>query len=65
MSHTLPLQIFEIENLNLFGLCFFWCVLALRPSVTSPPDLIDYNFSQWKQPFVLQALSQVISILFG
>ena len=66
MSQTSPLQIqiSEIEFLNLFDMCFFWCVLALRPSVISPPDLIDYNFSQWKQPFVQQALSQVILMLF-
>ncbi|KAJ9680144.1 hypothetical protein PVL29_019433 [Vitis rotundifolia] len=47
----------------------FWSTLplvqallpALRPSVISPPDLIDYNFSQWKQPFVQQALSQIVA----
>ncbi|KAK9273545.1 hypothetical protein L1049_018355 [Liquidambar formosana] len=34
---------------------------ALRPSVSSPPDHVDDNFFQWKQPFVQQALSQIVA----
>ncbi|OMO93100.1 Tubulin binding cofactor A [Corchorus capsularis] len=46
----------------------FWSALplvqallpALRPYVTSSADHVDETFSQWKQPFVQQALSQIV-----
>ncbi|XWS58642.1 hypothetical protein CRYUN_Cryun08bG0052000 [Craigia yunnanensis] len=46
----------------------FWSALplvqallpALRPFIGSPGDHIDDTFSQWKQPFVQQALSQIV-----
>ncbi|XP_039063491.1 uncharacterized protein LOC120208242 isoform X2 [Hibiscus syriacus] len=46
----------------------FWSVLplvqallpALRPVVSSHSDHVDDTFSQWKQPFVQQALSQIV-----
>ncbi|KAF3447573.1 hypothetical protein FNV43_RR12760 [Rhamnella rubrinervis] len=46
----------------------FWSALplvqallpALRPSVVSP-DIVDDSFSQWKQPVVQQALSQIVA----
>ncbi|PIA33619.1 hypothetical protein AQUCO_04100205v1 [Aquilegia coerulea] len=46
----------------------FWSVLplvqallpALRPPVSSP-DHVDDSFSQWKQPYVQQALSQIVA----
>ncbi|KAJ0080342.1 hypothetical protein Patl1_23660 [Pistacia atlantica] len=46
----------------------FWSALpliqallpALRPSMSSCSDQVDDSFSQWKQPFVQQALSQVV-----
>ncbi|KAF6169424.1 hypothetical protein GIB67_021427 [Kingdonia uniflora] len=34
---------------------------ALRPPINSLPDHVDDNFSQWKHPFVQQALSQIIA----
>ncbi|KAL5560831.1 hypothetical protein UlMin_037042 [Ulmus minor] len=45
----------------------FWSALplvqallpALRPAMSSP-GTVDDNFSQWKQPFVQQALSQIV-----
>ncbi|KAK9120349.1 hypothetical protein Syun_017966 [Stephania yunnanensis] len=37
--------------------------LALRPPVSGPSDHVDDSFSQWKQPFVQQALSQIIATL--
>lgn len=45
----------------------FWSALplvqtllpALRPLVSSP-NIVDDNFSQWKQPIVQQALSQIV-----
>ncbi|KAH1082988.1 hypothetical protein J1N35_022749 [Gossypium stocksii] len=33
---------------------------ALRPVVSSPSDHVDDTFSLWKQPFVQQALSQIV-----
>ncbi|GLT36455.1 hypothetical protein SLA2020_108300 [Shorea laevis] len=47
----------------------FWSALplvqallpALRPHVSSIPDHVDDTFSQWKQPFVQQALSQIVA----
>lgn len=47
----------------------FWSALplvqallpALRPSVSSLGDHFDDNFSPWKQPFVQQALSQIVA----
>ncbi|KAF5193353.1 hypothetical protein FRX31_017061, partial [Thalictrum thalictroides] len=47
----------------------FWSVLplvqallpALRPPVSSP-DHVDDSFSQWKQPYVKQALSQIVAL---
>ncbi|CAK7341719.1 unnamed protein product [Dovyalis caffra] len=47
----------------------FWCALplvqallpALRPSVSSLGDNFDDNFSPWKQPFVQQALCQIVA----
>lgn len=45
---------------NLFDMHRFWQSLALRPTVSSPFDVVDESFSQWKQPIVQQALSQVI-----
>ncbi|KAG4176144.1 hypothetical protein ERO13_A11G225700v2 [Gossypium hirsutum] len=33
---------------------------ALRPVVSSPSDHVDDIFSLWKQPFVQQALSQIV-----
>ncbi|KAK9144107.1 hypothetical protein Sjap_004010 [Stephania japonica] len=49
----------------------FWSVLpliqallpALRPPVSGPSDHVDDSFSQWKQPFVQQAISQIIATL--
>ncbi|XP_057969219.1 uncharacterized protein LOC131158392 [Malania oleifera] len=49
----------------------FWSALplvqallpALRPSVNSNVDHVDDSFSQWKQPFVQQALAQIVSTL--
>ncbi|KAA8520331.1 hypothetical protein F0562_014587 [Nyssa sinensis] len=46
----------------------FWSALplvqallpALRPNVSSP-DHVDDNFSQWKQPFVQHAASQIVA----
>ncbi|KAK6243647.1 hypothetical protein QUC31_010056 [Theobroma cacao] len=46
----------------------FWSALplvqallpALRPFMSSPSDHVDDTFSQWKQPFVQQALSQIV-----
>ncbi|XP_031267356.1 uncharacterized protein LOC116125781 isoform X1 [Pistacia vera] len=46
----------------------FWSALpliqallpALRPSMSSCSDQVDDSFSQWKQPFVQQALSQIV-----
>ncbi|KAJ4721404.1 Galactose-binding domain-like, Armadillo-type fold protein [Melia azedarach] len=46
----------------------FWSALplvqallpALRPSLSSASDHVDDSFSQWKQPFVQQALSQIV-----
>ncbi|KAK8589936.1 hypothetical protein V6N13_088740 [Hibiscus sabdariffa] len=46
----------------------FWSVLplvqallpALRPVVSNLSDHVDDTFSQWKQPFVQQALSQIV-----
>ncbi|EXB70633.1 hypothetical protein L484_023818 [Morus notabilis] len=46
----------------------FWSALplvqallpALRPLVSSPSNIVDDNFSQWKQPIVQQALSQIV-----
>ncbi|PON87476.1 Galactose-binding domain-like [Trema orientale] len=46
----------------------FWSALpliqallpALRPLVSSPSDIVDDNFSQWRQPIVQQALSQIV-----
>ncbi|KAL8155208.1 hypothetical protein AgCh_000550 [Apium graveolens] len=51
------------------GTCDFWVALplvqallpALRPNVSSP-DQVDDNFTQWKQPYVLYALSQIVAI---
>lgn len=51
------------------GTSDFWAVLplvqallpALRPNVSSP-DQIDDDFTQWKQPYVLYALSQIVAI---
>ncbi|KAK9095691.1 hypothetical protein Scep_027160 [Stephania cephalantha] len=37
--------------------------VALRPPVSGPSDHVDDSFSQWKQPFVQQALSQIIATL--
>lgn len=34
---------------------------ALRPYVSSPTDHVDDSFHQWKQPFVQQALSQIVA----
>jgi len=34
--------------------------VALRPWVSNSFDVVDDTFSQWKQPIVQQALSQVI-----
>ncbi|XP_022718696.1 uncharacterized protein LOC111276964 isoform X3 [Durio zibethinus] len=50
------------------GTSDFWSALplvqallpALRPFVCSPADHVDDTFSQWKQPFVQQALSQIV-----
>ncbi|XP_021829892.1 uncharacterized protein LOC110770086 isoform X1 [Prunus avium] len=47
----------------------FWSALplvqallpALRPSVSRPSDIVDDSFSQWKQPIVQQALSQIVA----
>lgn len=47
----------------------FWTALplvqallpALRPIVSSP-DQVDDNFTQWKQPYVLYSLSQIVAI---
>ncbi|KAE9611172.1 hypothetical protein Lal_00012079 [Lupinus albus] len=33
---------------------------ALRPWVSNPFDVVDDTFSQWKQPIVQQALSQIV-----
>ncbi|KAK1587446.1 hypothetical protein Q3G72_012954 [Acer saccharum] len=46
----------------------FWSALplvrallpALRPSMSGSSDHVDDSFSQWKQPFVQQALSQIV-----
>ncbi|XP_062098879.1 uncharacterized protein LOC133804752 isoform X2 [Humulus lupulus] len=46
----------------------FWSALplvqallpALRPLVSSPSEMVDDNFSQWRQPIVQQALSQIV-----
>lgn len=38
---------------------FFRRSIALRPTMSSPFDVVDESFSQWKQPIVQQALSQV------
>ncbi|XP_030480176.2 uncharacterized protein LOC115697350 isoform X1 [Cannabis sativa] len=46
----------------------FWSALplvqallpALRPLVSSPSDMVDDNFSQWRQPMVQQAISQIV-----
>ncbi|KAL1802510.1 hypothetical protein ACET3Z_031157 [Daucus carota] len=51
------------------GTSDFWAALplvqallpALRPNVSSP-DQVDDNFTQWKQPYVLYALSQIVAI---
>ncbi|KAG2411224.1 hypothetical protein I3760_Q020100 [Carya illinoinensis] len=51
------------------GTSDFWFALplvqallpALRPTVNSPFDVVDESFSQWKQPIVQQALSQIVS----
>ncbi|XP_058002551.1 uncharacterized protein LOC110658126 isoform X2 [Hevea brasiliensis] len=48
----------------------FWSALplvqallpALRPSVSSIGEHFDDTFSQWKQPFVQQALSQIVAM---
>ncbi|KAF5451858.1 hypothetical protein F2P56_026920 [Juglans regia] len=50
------------------GTSDFWFALplvqallpALRPTVSSPFDVVDESFSQWKQPIVQQALSQIV-----
>ncbi|KAJ7950647.1 Galactose-binding domain-like, Armadillo-type fold protein [Quillaja saponaria] len=47
----------------------FWSALplvqallpALRPCASSPYDIVDETFSQWKQPVVQQALSQIVA----
>ncbi|PQQ04104.1 uncharacterized protein Pyn_20442 [Prunus yedoensis var. nudiflora] len=47
----------------------FWSALplvqallpVLRPSVSRPSDIVDDSFSQWKQPIVQQALSQIVA----
>ncbi|KAI4356168.1 hypothetical protein L6164_000211 [Bauhinia variegata] len=47
----------------------FWAALplvqallpALRPSMSNPFDIVDETFSQWKQPIVQQALSQIVA----
>ncbi|KAL5834799.1 hypothetical protein ACOSQ4_014296 [Xanthoceras sorbifolium] len=36
---------------------------ALRPSMSGSSDHVDDSFSQWKQPFVQQALSQIVVTL--
>ncbi|XP_061338809.1 uncharacterized protein LOC133285568 isoform X2 [Gastrolobium bilobum] len=48
----------------------FWAALplvqallpALRPWVNNPFDVVDDTFSQWKQPTVQQALSQIVAM---
>lgn len=54
------LNSFELRSLNMSDIFFLTSsyVLALRPSMSSL-DNVDDSFSQWKQPFVQQALSQV------
>ncbi|XP_004308651.1 PREDICTED: uncharacterized protein LOC101297198 [Fragaria vesca subsp. vesca] len=34
---------------------------ALRPSSSRPSDIVDDSFSQWRQPIVQQALSQIVA----
>jgi hypothetical protein len=43
----------------MFDVYFFWRSIALRPTMSSSFDVVDESFSQWKQPIVQQALSQV------
>lgn len=43
------------------NIIFFNSVVALRPNLSSP-DQVDENFSQWKQPLVQHALSEVVVI---
>ncbi|CAI0395182.1 unnamed protein product [Linum tenue] len=48
----------------------FWSALpliqallpALRPAINNPGDHLDESFSQWKQPFVLCALSEIVAM---
>ncbi|KAI3983800.1 hypothetical protein MKX01_011508, partial [Papaver californicum] len=42
-----------------FKLCFQ--TAALRPPVSSPSDHVEDSFSQWKHPFVQQALCQIVA----
>ncbi|XP_061997440.1 uncharacterized protein LOC133715099 isoform X1 [Rosa rugosa] len=34
---------------------------ALRPSSSRPSDIVDDSFTQWRQPIVQQALSQIVA----
>ncbi|CAN1217726.1 hypothetical protein LINPERPRIM_LOCUS1103, partial [Linum perenne] len=48
----------------------FWSALpliqallpALRPTISNFGDNLDENFSPWKQPFVMRALSEIVSM---
>ncbi|CAN0881924.1 hypothetical protein LINGRAHAP2_LOCUS14502 [Linum grandiflorum] len=35
---------------------------ALRPTISNFGDHLDENFSQWKQPYVLRALSEIVAM---
>lgn len=44
----------------MLGFCSVGFLVALRPWVSNSFDVVDDTFSQWNQPIVQQALSQVI-----
>jgi hypothetical protein len=43
----------------MFGFFSVGLLIALRPWLSNSFDVVDDSFSQWNQPIVQQALSQV------
>jgi hypothetical protein len=47
------------QHYLMFGFFSVGLLVALRPWLSNSFDLVDDSFSQWNQPIVQQALSQV------
>lgn len=56
----LLLFLFLKPHYMMFDFCSVELLIALRPLLSNSFDAVDDSFSQWNQPIVQQALSQVI-----